>query len=122
MGVENDDYMTANDQNDCKYGGGIYIPRTTNYEFYNCCFINNAALTGSAIFSMSNSIVSIEDSVFINNDAMNGNCHTGMGGGIYVTYNVELTTNRCKFDGNYATSMGGAIMIDYGSQLTVDEI
>ena len=128
--ADNDDYSDTNDENDCKYcyGGGIYIPRyyssssrNTNYQFFNCSFINNTGLTGGGIFSIANSIITIENSKFEHNGAINGNYHTGMGGGIYVTYSVELIINECQFNNNYATSMGGGIMIDYGSKLTVDK-
>ena len=106
---------------DC-FGGGLYIPHFsdvhtthTRTTLTNMTFLNNTATNGGAIFAFVSVVLKINDSIFVDNKAINGDYHDGMGGGIYISYKGVLHVFNCDFEYNYADSMGGGIMLDYGN-------
>ena len=105
---------------DC-FGGGLYIPKVSNIQtehirptLSNMTFYNNSATNGGAIFAFTNVVLKISDSIFLNNKALNGEYHDGMGGAIYISYNGVLEVYNSEFEYNSADAMGGAVMLDYG--------
>ena len=84
----------------------------------NCTFVNNSALSGSAIFLEVND-GQIEYCSFINNTAKDGS-----GGAIFLQGVVEgngknITVEHCSFENNHAAVKGGAIYSD-GENCTIN--
>ncbi len=87
-----------------KFGfGTIYIKGTAQYIINNCTFKDNAADAGGAIYNgVKENQLTIKNSKFINNQALENN-----GGAIYSR--GELIIENSYFEGNKAALDGGAV-------------
>lgn len=77
-------------------------------------FINNMVhYHGGALYT-DDSNVSVEDTILVNNSAING-------GGLYVASESNIATIRSDFHSNLAGDRGGAITIRWRSTIAINE-
>eukprot|EP01083_Nonionella_stella_P086244 239492_1 len=84
-------------------------------------FESNTAIAGGALWfgaSKTNTVqITIRNSKFIANTAINGVYEGGYGGAIYSYFGVSLTVSNTDFSHNRAAFRGGAMYQDYAAQL-----
>ncbi len=91
--------------------GAILCNNSTTLTVSNCEFYNNTTSQGKGgaislgtVQQGSASIITIEDSYFHNNTALEG-------GALYLGYSTSVVVDNCKFQANTATSKGGAMVL-----------
>lgn len=113
----------ATQTNSERGGGAIAIKSVSNTSVIGSTFTNNKGINGGAINSLL-SALTVEDSVFINNDSTPGgilNQNTmGYGGAIYTdgaseTTNAdtsgEIIIRKSRFEGNRGAGQGGGLFL-----------
>lgn len=89
-------------------GGGMFNFNTTNITITNCIFdTNHAKYHGGAMHNIGSS-VTITDSIFRNNTAINTVFNKGYGGAIHNIRTFHIIRDSL-FDNNYADATAGAI-------------
>jgi len=103
------------------FGGGLYdgcfqngTQEQVRLTINQCIFRNNTALSGGAIFGMCTSDYLINNSVFEENMAINGEYKGGYGGAVMIAYMGEMNVSNTIFRNNVAEGSGGAAHCDYG--------
>lgn len=94
-----------------KYGGGgVRLKGTSLAVFDDCLFQGNQAVNGGGISAAGQITVTIKNSTFIANTAVEAPTGPGNGGGVILTC-VGSAISGCLFEGNYADGLGGGIYI-----------
>lgn len=94
-------------------GGGIFN-HSANVSMANCIFDKNYAGVGGGIYSQTNSVTSVNQSVFSNNESQ-------YGAGINV-FSAELNITACQFNNNNgfaSSSYGAAVYINNSKAIIV---
>ena len=103
-------YNTTFYNNRATYGGAVYNYGSAIAYFKNCTFLENIAdNNGGAIKPTSNSIVTVEDTLFEGNI---GSSNAAVGPASECTSTTYCTIlKRCRFYRNYASSIAGAMAL-----------
>ncbi len=95
-------------------GGGLLNADGSRLEIVNCTFDGNSSqTTGGAILNLNNSVLYIQQSDFLNNQAING-------AAIYCFLNSRIEISRSVFQGNRAIAFGGVIASVLHNQIHID--
>lgn len=105
---------------DNSFGGAIYNILGNSYYYYpetyidNCTFFNNTAVYGGAIY-ITDGILSIRNSKFINNSA------SSYGGSIAADGNCEVTIVNSSFINSYSKIDSGGALYSKSSDLDITD-
>jgi len=112
-GAPSFDYVVFS-SNQAQLGGALYITDESEPSLDSCTFTNNSAEAGGAVH-ITNSIVSLDDTAFDDNQSTLGN-----GGGIWAE-SGDITFTGGRLENNSATLGGGAVYIN-GTRLQLVDI
>ena len=100
-------------------GGGAIIVTHTNVLIRDCMFERNRAEVGGAIYADQNSTLSVENTIFVNNQAL---IHVepalGMGGVLYQE-SGSVTITNCLFTNNSAPNFSGGVIYSNKSDVHI---
>lgn len=99
-------------------GSVFYFLGKSNSIFTNCSFLNNnTTYNGGAIGGLSDLTLTLEQCVFTNNYAYEGN-----GGAVYVNTGLDLNIADCQFTNNQASVDGGAVYYSGSGNVQLNEV
>ena len=99
--------------------GGAMIITHSNLAICNCHFEGNQANIGGAIFSESESNISISESVFIANSVTSLKKKLGHGGALFSDGSGIISVHNSTFKDNTADQYGGALVVFSTQSLSV---
>ena len=101
--------------------GGALIINSSNLTLESCVFNGNKANVGGAIFSESNSSVTLRNSTFISNHAKD--CDSGLcyGGALFVDKSGSVVIDGCTFTHNSADVGGVLSLVKSSASITNTE-
>ena len=103
-----------------RVGGALVVTHST-LALDNCLFEGNRAKIGGAIFSEFESNITISNSVFISNHAVDHNNKPCFGGALFFdgTGSASMVINNSTFHNNTSTQYGGMAVVFNATYLTI---
>ncbi len=101
------------------WGGGAYYSRAAVIDMFGCTFTNCHGTGGTGLNGGAAYIWSDTSGSLITNCTFSGCSTQGMGGGIYVTGDNDITLQDCVFEGCTA-ALGGGLGVSADPAMVID--